>query len=159
MTALRWIANVLGWPAIQLAVSFLILRIPDSLFARDTWLTIPRSWEDGGRLYRRLFFLQRWKRLLPDGASWLGGFAKKRFSRRDIEYINRFLLETRRAEWAHWAMLCCLPAFFLWNPWWARLVMTAYAAVANLPCILVQRYNRIVLSRMAGRQRHAVVNR
>ena len=72
---------------------------------------------------------------------------------RDSSYLAQFLLETRRAELAHWCMLCCLPLFFLWNPPWACLVMTAYALAANLPCILAQRYNRIAIDR-AVRTRH-----
>ena len=35
-----------------------------------------------------------------------------------------------------------IPLFMAWNPWWADLVMIAYALIANLPCILVQRFNR-----------------
>ena len=46
-------------------------------------------------------------------------------------------------------MLGCLPIFFIWNPPWARWVMTVYALAANLPCILVQRYNRFTLNRIA----------
>ena len=71
-------------------------------------------------------------------------------------YLAQFLLETRRAEWAHWCMLGCLPIFFLWNPPWACLVMTAYALAANLPCILAQRYNRIVLDRVVRTRRRAL---
>jgi glycosyl-4,4'-diaponeurosporenoate acyltransferase len=86
--------------------------------------------------------------MLPDGAPWLGGFAKKNLQQRDALYLAQFLSETRRSELAHWSMLCCLPAFFLWNPPWACCVMTAYALAANFPCILAQRYNRIVLDRV-----------
>ncbi len=149
MTALVWAVNLLGWPLIHLAIGFVALRLPPHLFARDTWLTAPRRWERSGRLYRDWLAIRRWKSMLPDGAPWLGGFAKKRFHSRDSTYIAQFLLETRRAELAHWCMLCCLPVFFLWNPPWARLVMTAYAVTANLPCILVQRYNRIALARVS----------
>ena len=34
------------------------------------------------------------------------------------------------------------PVFLLWNPWWLGLLMFAYAVIANLPCLIVQRYNR-----------------
>ncbi len=71
-------------------------------------------------------------------------------------YLEQFLRETRRAEVAHWLMLLCVPLFFLWNPPWARLVMVAYALAANLPCILAQRYNRIVLYRVVRARRRAV---
>lgn len=148
MTALTCAANFLGWPLIHLAIGSVALRLPPHLFARDIWITAPRRWEGGGRLYRDWLAIRRWKSMLPDGAPWIGGFAKKKIRSRDSTYLARFLLETRRAELAHWCMLCCLPVFFLWNPPWARLVMTAYALTANLPCILVQRYNRIALGRV-----------
>jgi glycosyl-4,4'-diaponeurosporenoate acyltransferase len=147
MIALIWAANLLGWPLIHIAISFVALRLPPQLFARDSWLTSPRRWERDGRLYRDGLSIRSWKSLLPDGAPWLGGFAKKKIHSRDPAFLAQFILETRRAEWAHWCMLCCLPIFFLWNPPWACLVMTAYALAANLPCILVQRYNRMALDR------------
>ena len=48
-------------------------------------------------------------------------------------------------------MLACLPLFFLWNPPWACAVMAFYAIAANMPCIAVQRYNRLVLARFRTR--------
>jgi glycosyl-4,4'-diaponeurosporenoate acyltransferase len=153
MIALIWAANIMGWPVIHVGVSFVTLRLPQKLFAHDTWLTVPRRWERDGRLYREVFAIRAWKSMLPDGAPWLGGFAKKRLHQRDPCYIARFLAETRRAELAHWCMVCCLPVFFLWNPPWACCVMTAYALAANLPCILAQRYNRIVLVRLLRTRR------
>ena len=156
MNALVWTANILGWPVIHLAVASVALRLPAHLFAKDSWVTAPRRWEREGRLYRDWLRIRRWKSLLPDGAPWLGGFAKNRIRSLDPSYLGKFLLETRRAELAHWCMLLCLPLFFLWNPPWACLVMTVYALAANMPCILTQRYNRIVLYRVV-RTRHRAV--
>jgi glycosyl-4,4'-diaponeurosporenoate acyltransferase len=157
MTALIWAANLLGWPLIHLAVASVALRLPAHLFANDSWITVPRKWEREGRLYRDWLRIRRWKSLLPDGAPWLGGFAKKRINFRDASYLGQFLLETRRAEVAHWCMILFLPMFYLWNPPWACLVMTAYALVANLPCILAQRYNRIALYRVIQTRSRAMV--
>jgi glycosyl-4,4'-diaponeurosporenoate acyltransferase len=149
MIALVWAANVLGWPVIHVAIGFAALRVRPHLFATDSWITSPRHWERDGYLYRDRLAIRRWKILLPDAAPWLGGFAKKKLRERNPAYLEQFLIETRRAEIAHWCMLACLPVFFLWNPPWARWAMTAYALATNLPCILAQRYNRLVLSRVA----------
>jgi glycosyl-4,4'-diaponeurosporenoate acyltransferase len=65
------------------------------------------------------------------------------------------VVETRRAELAHWPILALGPVFFAWNPWWLALAMVGYAVVANVPCILVQRYNRARLYRMLGADRDA----
>lgn len=148
MSALVWAANLLGWPAIHLSLSSLFVHLPARWFGKDNRLTAPRPWERGGGFYRDRFAVRRWKAMLPDGAPWLGGFAKKALRSRDPGYLNRFLLETRRAEMAHWCMLGCLPVFFLWNPPWACCVMALYALAANLPCIVTQRYNRLVLARL-----------
>ena len=150
MSPLVWIANIVAWPVIHLSVAAAFLRMPLERFEGDNWLTAPRRWERQGQFYRDYFAIRAWKRLLPDGAPWLSGFAKKNLSRRDAAYLTEFLQETRRAELAHWCMLGSLPVFFLWNPPWACWVMTLYALVANLPCIVAQRYNRLVLARITA---------
>lgn len=147
MRGLLWAANLLGWPLIHLSIGSLAVRLPRSLFESDTWITAPRSWERDGLIYREWIAIRRWKSKLPDGAPWLGGAAKKQMCSLAISGLSEFLVETRRAELAHWAMLCCTPVFFLWNPLWAGFVMVAYAFAANLPCILAQRYNRIAVNR------------
>lgn len=150
MRVLVWAANLLGWPAIHMSVAGVFLRLPARWFERDGWLTAPRRWECEGRLYRDRFVIRKWKALLPDGAPWLGGFAKKKLESRDLKYLREFVLETRRAELAHWSMFCCLPVFFLWNPPWACGIMALYAVAASFPCIVAQRYNRLVLARVVA---------
>jgi glycosyl-4,4'-diaponeurosporenoate acyltransferase len=149
MIALVWPANVLGWPILHIAIGFIALRVPPHIFARDTWLTAPRLWEQDGHVYRDWLAIRKWKYLLPDAAPWLGGFAKRKLRKSNPAYLAQFLIETRRAEIGHWLMLGCLPIFFIWNPPWARWVIAVYALAANLPCILAQRYNRLVLKRIA----------
>ena len=153
MNSLVWTANILGWPVVHLTIGFVSVRLPSEFFARDNWLTAARRWEADGGLYREWIGIRKWKSLLPDGAPWLGGFAKEKLFARDTEYLRRFILETRRAEIAHWCMLGCLPLFFLWNPPWACWAITAYALAANIPCILAQRYNRLALTRVTKSRR------
>lgn len=131
--------NVLGWPVIQLGLAWGWTRVPTA------WLKAPAAlpFERGGRFYARAFAIRRWKDRLPDGASWIGGgFAKARLRQRSPDYLRRFIVETWRGELCHWCAFAFVPLFFLWNPWWGDLVIVAYALLANLPCILVQRYNR-----------------
>ena len=146
-----WAANLLGWPVIHLGIARAFLLMNGSRFAHEDWLTRERAMEQNGTIYHSVFAVQRWKGLLPDGAPWVGGAAKKRLSQRTPAYLDAFLNETRRAEWAHWCMLGCTPVFFLWNPPWACAVMTLYGVAANLPCILAQRANRIRLKRVLRR--------
>jgi len=145
--------NVVGWPLIQLTLARLFLLLPDALFAEDSWLTRERWFERGGEVYRRLFLVQQWKDALPDGASWLGG-RRKKLASRSTDSLATFAIETRRGEIAHWSMLLCTPVFYIWNPLWACAVMTLYGLATNVPCILVQRANRIKIGRSCTGQRH-----
>jgi glycosyl-4,4'-diaponeurosporenoate acyltransferase len=151
MTLLVISLNIVFWPLIQLTLARLFLRLPDALFAADSWLTIERGFERDGQLYRRFLMMQRWKELLPDGASRLGGRAKNNVASRSVPDLTIFAIETRRAEIAHWCMLFCTPVFYIWNPLWACIVMTLYGMAANLPCIFVQRANRMKVARILHR--------
>lgn len=137
--------NVAGWLFIQLGLAWGITRLPDRWFEPPGLM----RWEAGGRAYERWLGIKRWKAPLPDGANWFeGGFAKAKLASRQPAYLRRFLRETWRGEICHWLAIACAPTFFLWNPWWGDLVIVAYAITANLPCILVQRYNRARLTRL-----------
>lgn len=140
--------NVLGWPLIQMGLAWHFTRLPLSRFqARPVW-----RWEADGRAYETWLRIKGWKDQLPDGASWFsGGFAKASLASRDRAYLERFNRETWRGELCHWIAIGFTPLFFLWNPWWADLVMAGYALAANLPCILVQRYNRARIHRLLSR--------
>lgn len=148
-----WIAvNTLAWLAIHLGVALAGTRLPIRLFRPEARWFRPRAWEDGGRLYERRFGIRHWKDRFPDGAAWFrGGFPKARLARRDGAYLDRFARETCRGEAVHSAVILLAPLFFLWNPPWAGGVMILYALASNLPCILIQRYNRLRLLRRRPR--------
>jgi glycosyl-4,4'-diaponeurosporenoate acyltransferase len=65
--------------------------------------------------------------------------------------LRRFVLETRRGETCHWLAILFTPLFLLWNPWWGFAVNLAYALLANVPCIVAQRYNRARLLALLSR--------
>jgi glycosyl-4,4'-diaponeurosporenoate acyltransferase len=141
--------NLAGWPVIQLGLAWLFTRMPAGWFRPPA----ARAWERGGGFYESVFGIKRWKDRLPDAARWFrGGFAKGTLSGTDAVYLRRFVGETWRGELCHWVALGFAPVFFLWNPWWGDLVMVGYALVANLPCILAQRYNRLRLQRLLARR-------
>ena len=159
MSVLVWAANLLGWPLIHVSIGSVAVRLPHSLFERDNWLTEPRPWERNGNIYREALAIRKWKSKLPDGAPWVGGIAKKHLLSRAESALVEIVVETRRAEIAHWAMLCCAPIFFVWNPVWAGLIMLSYAIGANIPCILAQRYNRIHVDRVLQTRKRAALAR
>lgn len=139
------VAEFAGWPVLQLSIAWAVTRMDAKWFATDHALLRVRGWELWAYRRRRWW---RWRSMLPDGGAWVGAFRKKRLLAHDSEYLHRFVVETRRAETAHWAMMACLPLFFGWNPAWACGVMAFYAVASNLPCIVAQRYNRAAILRV-----------
>lgn len=148
---LAWVIglNVAGWPVIQLGLALGFTRLPANCFSPGPgW-----AWEQDGHRYERWLAIRVWKDWLPDAARWLPGGAAKRLTRNaGSTDLGRFIRETWRGELCHWCALACAPVFFLWNPLWADVVMVAYALAANLPCILVQRYNRLRTRRVLARR-------
>ena len=142
------------WMIIHVGVSYLMTHIPLSSFDTKVWLYKQRKWEKDGKIYVRIFRLKKWKKGLPDGAAlFKKGFKKKHLRELDDVYLDNFIRETCRAELAHWTMFLLSPVFFIWNPWYVGIVMIIYAILVNLPCIIIQRYNRIRLKRVYSKLR------
>ena len=141
--------DIAVWLIIHVGVSYLMTHIPLSSFDTRFWLYKQRKWEKDGKIYVRIFRLKKWKKRLPDGAAlFKKGFKKKHLKGLDDVYLDNFIRETCRAELAHWTMFLLSPVFFIWNPWWVGIVMIVYAILVNVPCIIIQRYNRIRLKRV-----------
>lgn len=144
------VADVVAWGSISALAGYLAHRRPATRLARDGPVTRLRGWEVGGQVYERRLRVTRWKDRLPEaGGLFAGGFSKRSVRRADLD---RYLVETRRAELTHWWILATVPLFALWNPWWLWLAMLAYGVVANLPCIVIQRYNRGRVLRILARR-------
>lgn len=162
MRALRWLGRLLldvaadaaAWAAVQVAAGYVVHRLPDRLLERDTWLLRERAWEDSGRFYVRALRIRRWKELLPEaGAAFEGGVDKRRLAGRDAASLARHARETRRAELGHWLAMAPAPVFVRRNRPLLAPFMAVYALAVNVPCIAVQRYNRIRLARAQDRLR------
>lgn len=114
----------------------------------------------GGHGWLEALGIRRWKDRLPEaGAFFPGGTAKRSF--REVgpgrgtaeltQDLQRYLVETRRAELVHLAIWPFWGATALWLPPAAVLVNLVFATAFNLPCILVQRFNRRRVLRLLGR--------
>ncbi|MCS7298461.1 MAG: hypothetical protein RMJ37_00690 [Spirochaetia bacterium] len=142
------IANSVFWVATHFLCGFLVHLVPNEFYTVKNFMFKKRWWEFEGKLYERAFLIKLWKDRLPEAGELLGinPFNKKNFKSRDEEYIERFILETCRAELAHILPFIFLPISFIWNNvLWAMLVMTGFCVVINTPFIAIQRYNRIRL--------------
>lgn len=147
------IIDICAWFFLHMIIAYGATLLPVSLFHERMWLYRIRSWERNGSFYAKFFRIDLWKDRLPDGASWFSqGFAKKGLAQQDSNYLDRFVKETCRGELAHWFVIIVAPLFFLFNPWYAGIIMIFYAFLANLPCIMVQRYNRPRLIRIRDKK-------
>lgn len=143
-----------AWAGLSFGIGYLAHRAPLSTVGRDRWVTRLRAWERDGRIYERRLRIRTWKRWLPEGGDFYeGGFSKRHLQGRDRSHLERFVAETRRAELTHWALLACSPLFLLWNRPLIAACMVAFGVVANLPFVIVQRYNRARLVRLLSRPR------
>jgi len=137
-------ANSIGFPLLQLSVAWIFVRLPDRWFAARSETTSRAE----ARIYRTVLRVRAWKDLLPSGGRWVGsGYDPRAASVHSAAGRRRFLLETQRSEAAHWVSLSGTAIFLLWNPPWACVVMLLAGVACNVPCIVVQRYNRAALQR------------
>lgn len=136
------LVNGLGIPLWQIGVAWMFVKMPDAWFKERAGFFECLPGESGG-IYERWLRVKWWKDLIPDAAPWFGGAAKKTLSGRSREALERFLLETRRGEWAHWVQMLGLAAFLTWTPMPGAWIVVGWAVISNLPCIVLQRQNRM----------------
>jgi glycosyl-4,4'-diaponeurosporenoate acyltransferase len=138
------ILDVAAWLVIHMGTAWAVTQMDADRFHPEHPLFRRRGWEGDGQVYDRLFRVRSWKKWLPDGAALFEkGFRKKRLAQARSDYYERFIRETCRGELAHWLVIWIAPVFFVWNYWWAGMIMIAYALAASLPLIITQRFNRI----------------
>jgi glycosyl-4,4'-diaponeurosporenoate acyltransferase len=141
------------WVAVGLGTGWVGHGLALRRLDHDTWVTRPRAFEQGGRFYERKLRIRSWKDRLPEaGATFRGGFSKSRIEGRSDAHLLRFVAETRRAEYVHWANAAAGPLFIVFVPLWIVGVMTTFGLLVHLPFIAIQRYNRARLQRTLARR-------
>lgn len=151
---LQVLATAASWLGWSLLVGMLANRLPLA------WLCNPAEVTGAGRRaatprrYERWLAIRRWKPLIPDAGDALpGGIRKANLVRRDPASLQRLIGETRRAELVHWALWPAWLLTALWLPPAGVAINLLFATAFNLPCLLLQRYNRRRLQRLLGRFR------
>lgn len=151
------VVSCVAWILIGLGTGYPLHRAPVGRFDHDTWLTRPRRFEDGGRWYQRRLRIRSWKDRLPEkGDLFRDGFSKRHLGGRSDAHLERFVAETRRAEYVHWSNLVAGPLFLIWCPPLLGSFMIVFGVVAHLPFIVVQRFNRERLLAILARRRARV---
>ncbi len=131
------------WPFFQLLSALLCLKIPDQYLSVKGFFYKEHGWEKKGKFYEKVFRIRKWKHFLPDGgAVTRGGYKKKHLMDYSVENLERFLIESCRAEFSHFLAILPFWIFGFFTPSIVVWCMFIYAVVINLPCIIAQRYNR-----------------
>ena len=143
------------WPILQFAAAQICHVLPDRAFSPKSWFFRTHDFENGGQIYEKLFRVRKWKHLLPDGnsAPKQRRFNKKHLENFSAENLNRFLLESSRAELTHWLAILPFWLFGFFVPGSVIVYMLIYALLVNLPCIIAQRYNRPRVQRLLSRMK------
>ena len=143
------------WPLLQIIASLISHLIPDRYYWADSAFYRSHHFERDGRIYSEIFHVNKWKHPLPDGATiWnKKAFRKKKMANFSPETLDRFLVESARAEMTHWLAILPFWVFGFFTPPSVIFIMLIYALMANLPCIIVQRYNRPRVKRILEKMR------
>jgi glycosyl-4,4'-diaponeurosporenoate acyltransferase len=141
------------WLSWSLVVGSLLNRLPLA------WLQRPTPTGEAQmvglrvalRRQERCWRIRHWKRWMPDAGNALpGGIRKASLARRDPAALQRLMAETRRAELVHWLLWPAWLFTLLWLPLAGVVLNLLFATAFNLPCLVLQRYNRLRLQRLLG---------
>lgn len=144
--------DVVAWIALGVIVGgYQARRTPAQLMRLGPFTAMsPREY--GGGWYRRTLRIDAWKDRLPDAGTWFGGLSKRQLPSPNDGGWRRFAAECLRAERTHLAMIAALPLFALWNPLGIFLGNVLFAIAANLPCLIVARFNRARIMKLIARE-------
>ena len=138
---------MLAWHLIILVIC---MNLSTSFFNPKKQMYTTRNWEKNGSFYINVLKIKKWKDKLPQFV------AKKGFSKRSLksltrinnEYIERFIVETCRAEWNHFMCSMYWVISFCINSTLYAILFSLIPILVNLPFLFIQRFNRIRLLKL-----------
>jgi len=134
--------NSLGWFIVVFLSGFLWRKASLNSFDCHRFPFRTYGFEKQGKVYEEKLKIKRWKAMMPEAGGVFRGFGKRRVRYRNVSYLKAFAKETCRAEIVHYSIMAALPLFIIWNPPLSLLIMMPIVVAGNLPCIIIQRYNR-----------------
>lgn len=151
MFLLTLIKNIITMCGVGAIIGFMFALIPQSLFNIKIWKkSLP--FEANGTFYEKYLKIHLWKDLIPQFSKMFHfGYRKDKIPVRDIPHYEMFMIETIRAEITHILLILFSPLYYIcFSKGWALFAVMA-SIIANLPCIVIQRYNRIRISKIITR--------
>ena len=135
--------NIFLFILLSIANTFLSLKFPKSILDYQNWIYKDKKWEDGGEVYQRVLKVRNWKNQLPELSDFLKPiFSRKHIASFDEKHIQKYLLESCRAELTHWGIILSSFLFGIWSSFLETFFMIFLALGLNLPYVIIQRYNR-----------------
>lgn len=126
----------------HIAVSYVVNRLSYMTLSSLRLHMVPSRRET--RFYEKVLHIRSWKDYVPS----VGPFDKKDMKGDDAAYISMFILETVRAEVAHVLCISVTLLLLLYHRQPYSAFIPVFYLVINIPCILIQRYNRPRLERV-----------
>lgn len=137
---------------IDVVVAFILHKLPPKLYKADKFPYKTYAWE---RKVLEKLKIRKWKGVVPDMGQ-LCDFKKSKVESNEIEYIDKFLVETCYAEAIHSTMIfTAIVVFFMLKGvyrWSIGIPCFMINLILNLPPTLIQRYTRPKLMMMKKRQ-------
>lgn len=129
----------------QFLVLIVCQRLNEKTFDYRKNIYKSKKFENNGKFYVKYLKIKKWKDKLPQYVS-KNGFSKRNINLKQVgdkKYFEKFLIETCRAEWNH--LVCCMYAVIsvLINKFPFSMIFSIIPVMANLPFLVIQRYNRI----------------
>lgn len=111
------------------------------------------DFEENGKFYER-FGIRRWKNKVPDMSKYWKRLPRKKMTPGDgADKTGILIQETCVAELVHWGLiLFSLGIFLFWRTPGAVCFFFLYNLLGNVPFIMIQRYNRPRLLKLAAKQ-------
>lgn len=131
------------------AITLIFTILPRRLFDYTKWFFRDKKWEDGGRIYQKVFKIKVWKKLMPELSDFIKiVFPKKHIKTFSRKYLSTYLAESCRAELTHWNIFFSSFLFSFWTDTLMTAAIIFMAFILNVPFIIMQRYNRPRIIRM-----------
>ena len=146
-----FVLNLFIFFLLSALITYLSNRLPESFYSVKGRLLRERPWENGGRIYQKLFKVKQWKKFLPE----LSDFVKSVFPKKEIKeftkvYMKKYIFESCKSEMTHWGIIFSSLLFFFWCESGTAFLMITIAITLNLPYIIIQRYNRPRIMEFTG---------
>lgn len=143
---------ILYIPVVGLFSQFIGVKLPRRWFHPDRFPYASYKWENQGKIYNKLY-VYKWKDILPDMSKISRRMVPKNIGpmRRTSQHVQRLVLETCVAELVHLVLFLMSVIIYWINPTGLGAAIAIVYALTHIPFIIIQRYNRPTLVRLAER--------